>query len=101
MKLLLLGLAALLVVAMAAMAARAPAQEVPPDENLLVMACDYVQAIAAANGFEVTNCRRVAEEVNGNRAIETISVRLPDRRRVALEVSYQRSLWGSPVIVEK
>jgi hypothetical protein len=73
-------------------------QTAEPDENLLALSCDYAKALGAANGFAVTSCRRVSEDIEGNRAVERISLRVSGQDRQNLTLFWQRSLWSSPVI---
>jgi hypothetical protein len=74
-------------------------QTAEPDENLLALSCDYATMLGTANGFTVTGCRRVSEDVQGNRAVETISLKVNGQPRQQIALHYMRSLWGSPVVV--
>ena len=76
----------------------ANSQEALPDENLLALSCDYAKALGVANGFNVTSCRRVSEDSEGNRAVERVSLRVSGQARQNITVFWQRSLWSSPVI---
>jgi hypothetical protein len=88
----------LIVWSLGRMVANAPAQEVLPDENLLALSCDYAGIYANSNGFDISKCRRVSETVDGNRAIETVSVVMPTGKRISIDIYWMRSYWGSPVI---
>jgi hypothetical protein len=77
---------------------KAGSQEALPDENLLALSCDYAKFIGVANGFSAASCRRVSEAIEGNRAVETISLRINGGKRQTITITFMRSLWGSPVI---
>ena len=74
------------------------AQEAPLDlgeTNLLLLACDYVTALAKDEGLEVRYCRRYApDEIVGYDARVVVKVSVPHVGRLLVGVNFKKSLWS-------
>lgn len=79
----------------------ATAQEVLPDENLLILACDHARDLAEAQKLHMKSCRQFnAPELwstGTNRAVVAVRIVVTDGNVNGVFVvttHFQRSLWG-------
>lgn len=73
----------------------ASAQDVLPEENLLVVACNHVTALATVEDVDIINCRQASPiEADGNRARVHVRVRA-STGVFKFVFFYERTLWSN------
>lgn len=83
-------------VALAA-ATRADSQDLLPEESAFATACATAEQIGQIGAIDVSHCRRVAEVVEGNRAIVIVKVKAAGVW-YAVTVAFIKSAWGQTAI---
>jgi len=78
---------------------QAHAQDILPEENLLVLACNQVMIIGTQEHVEIVNCRQAAPiQIDGNNAIVHVRVRA-ETGVFKFAFFYQRTLWSNQGLV--
>lgn len=72
----------------------ATGQEVLPQSSPFLTACTFAQQLGQIEQVSVSNCRKVAEVVEGNTALVTVKVKVAGQGWFIVSTALQRSEWS-------